>query len=133
MTSRTCWSTTTSPRAGGGTSTRSPTTRGSRVVEGEVDDLARLTDSLAGATAVVHLASNPDIARAMTEPTIDFDQGTALTNAVVEAARRASVELMLYASGSGVYGELGEVEASEDQPRSSRSRPTVRASSPGRP
>jgi UDP-glucose 4-epimerase len=88
-----------------------------RVVEGEVDDLARLTDAMAGATAVVHLASNPDIARAMTEPTIDFDQGTALTNSVVEAARRASVGLLLYASGSGVYGELGEVEASEDQPR----------------
>jgi UDP-glucose 4-epimerase len=87
------------------------------VVEGEVDDLDRLTTALAGATAVVHLASNPDIARAMTEPTIDFHQGTALTNSVVEAARRASVELVLYASGSGVYGDLGEVEASEDQPR----------------
>lgn len=88
-----------------------------RIVEGEVEDLALLTEAMAGATAVVHLASNPDIARAMVEPTIDFDQGTALTNAVVEAARRQSVGLVLYASGSGVYGELGEVEASEDLPR----------------
>jgi UDP-glucose 4-epimerase len=88
-----------------------------QIVEGEVDDLDRLTGAMAGATAVVHLASNPDIARAMTEPTIDFDQGTALTNSVVEAARRASVGLVLYASGSGVYGDLGEVEAAEDQPR----------------
>ena len=36
----------------------------------------RLTDAMDGATTVVHLASNPDIAKAMTDPTIDFDQGT---------------------------------------------------------
>lgn len=84
------------------------------VVEGEVDDLDRLTHALAGASTVVHLASNPDIARAMTDPTIDFVQGTNLTNCVVEAARRAEVGLVLYASGSGVYGDLGVHEAPED-------------------
>jgi UDP-glucose 4-epimerase len=84
------------------------------VVEGEVHALDRLAASVAGATAIVHLASNPDIARAMTDPTIDFDQGTALTHCVVEAARRQAVDLVLYASGSGVYGDLAEVEARED-------------------
>jgi UDP-glucose 4-epimerase len=83
------------------------------VVEAEVHDLDRLTATMAGATAAVHLASNPDIAKAMTDPTIDFDQGTFLTHCVVEAARRAQVRLVLYASGSGVYGELGEQEADE--------------------
>jgi UDP-glucose 4-epimerase len=83
------------------------------VVEGEVQDLHRLTNALADATTVVHLASNPDIARAMTEPAIDFDQGTLLTHCVLEAARRASVRMILYASGSGVYGDLGECEAEE--------------------
>ena len=57
---------------------------------------------------MIHLASNPDIARAMAEPAIDFDQGTLLTHHVVEAMRRAGVRHILYASGSGVYGELGE-------------------------
>ncbi len=84
------------------------------VVEGEADDIAALSHAMAGATTVVHLASNPDIARAMTDPTIDFDQGTALTHAVVEGARRAGVGLVLYASGSGVYGDRGESEAHED-------------------
>ncbi len=84
------------------------------IVEGQVDDLERLTNALQGSTAVVHLASNPDIARAMSEPTIDFDQGTNLTNCVVEAARRSEVGLVLYASGSGVYGDLGEHEAEEN-------------------
>jgi UDP-glucose 4-epimerase len=69
---------------------------------------------MSDATTVVHLASNPDIARAMTDPTIDFDQGTRLTHSVVEAARRASVGCVLYASGSGVYGDLGSTEAFED-------------------
>jgi UDP-glucose 4-epimerase len=85
------------------------------VVQGEADDIDRLAGAMSGATTVVHLASNPDIARAMTDPTIDFDQGTQLTHCVVEAARRASVGLVLYASGSGVYGDLGLEEASEDR------------------
>jgi UDP-glucose 4-epimerase len=84
------------------------------IVEGEVRHYDALTEALNGATTVVHLASNPDIARAMTDPTIDFDEGTYLTRCVVEAARRASVGQVLYASGSGVYGDLGEEEADED-------------------
>ena len=49
----------------------------------------------------------------MTDPTVDFDEGTLLTHCVVEASRRAGVELVLYASGSGVYGDLGVLEADE--------------------
>ncbi len=64
-----------------------------------------------GHDVVIHLASNPDIARAATEPDIDFWQGTALTHNVVEAMRTTSAKRILYASGSGVYGDLGTVEA----------------------
>lgn len=84
------------------------------VVRGEVADLDSLTAAMRGHDLVVHLASNPDIAKAMTDPRVDFDEGTALTFSVVEAARRAEVAEILYASGSGVYGDLGEVEAQED-------------------
>ncbi len=85
-----------------------------KIVRGEVDDLAALTSAIAGHDVVIHLASNPDIARAATEPEIDFYQGTLLTNNVVEAMRRSGVPRLLYASGSGVYGDLGELEAQED-------------------
>jgi len=81
---------------------------------GEVGDLEHLLQTVAGHDTVIHLASNPDIAAAATNPAIDFDQGTALTHHVAEAARRGGVELVLYASGSGVYGDLGEIEAHED-------------------
>lgn len=85
-----------------------------KVIRGQVEELAKLADAMRGHHVVIHLASNPDIARAATEPEIDFYQGTALTNNVVEAMRRAGVPRLLYASGSGVYGDLGELEAYED-------------------
>ena len=85
-----------------------------RVIRGEVGDLSALIEAAQGHTAMIHLASNPDIARAMVDPAIDFDQGTALTHHVVEALRQSDVQLLLYASGSGVYGELGELEAHEN-------------------
>ena len=89
-------------------------TPGSRWSRAEIGDLDALTDSMAGIETVIHLASNPDIARAATEPAVDFDQGTLLTHHVLEAMRRAGAGRILYASGSGVYGDLGESEPDED-------------------
>lgn len=85
-----------------------------RIVRADVGDIDALADALAGHDVVIHLASNPDIARAAIEPEIDFYQGTLLTNNVVEAMRRSGVPRLLYASGSGVYGDLGLHEAQED-------------------
>lgn len=87
---------------------------GLQVVESDVKDLERLTAAMKGHDVVIHLASNPDIARAATEPDIDFWEGTFLTNQVVEAMRRSGTPRLLYASGSGVYGDLGMLEAQED-------------------
>jgi UDP-glucose 4-epimerase len=85
-----------------------------RVVRADVNDAETLGCAMSGHDVVIHLASNPDIARAVTEPDIDFREGTCLTNRVLEAMRLSGVEAILYASGSGVYGDLGETEAAED-------------------
>jgi UDP-glucose 4-epimerase len=85
-----------------------------RIVTGEVADLENLAAAMAGHDIVIHLASNPDIARAAREPEVDFYQGTLLTNNVVEAMRRSGARRILYASGSGIYGDLGELEVAED-------------------
>lgn len=85
-----------------------------RVIRGDVKDLDYLTRSMHDHDVVIHLASNPDIARAATDPEIDFREGTWLSNNVVEAMRRSGTAMVLYASGSGVYGDLGETEAHED-------------------
>ncbi len=84
------------------------------VVRGDANDLEQLCSAMEGHDLVIHLASNPDIAAAMTNPAIDFDQGTLITHHVVEAMRRTAVPRIAYASGSGVYGDLGEIEAVED-------------------
>jgi len=85
-----------------------------RIIRGDVKDIDSLTSSMRGHDTVIHLASNPDIARAATEPEIDFREGTCLTNNIVEAMRRSETRSILYASGSGVYGDLGEKELAED-------------------
>lgn len=85
-----------------------------RVVRGDVKDIEFMKKAMDGHSVVIHLASNPDIARAAVEPTVDFYEGTLLTHNVVEAMRCTSPKRLLYASGSGVYGDLGQVECQED-------------------
>ena len=85
-----------------------------RVICGNAKELGCLREAMAGHDVVIHLASNPDIARAAREPEIDFYQGTLLTNNVVEAMRQSGVPQLLYASGSGVYGETNETPRGED-------------------
>src|SRR5262245_3618641 len=84
------------------------------VIRGDVKNLDSLTSAMESHDMVIHLTSNPDIARAATEPEIDFWEGTLLTNNVAEAMRRSGTKSILYASGSGVYGDLGEREVDED-------------------
>jgi UDP-glucose 4-epimerase len=84
------------------------------VVRGDANDLPTLRDAMAGHDLVIHLASNPDIAAAMMNPAIDFHEGTLITHHVVEAMRQTDVTRIAYSSGSGVYGDLGEIEATED-------------------
>ncbi len=70
-----------------------------------VQNTDRLIEACRGADRIYHLASNADIAASAKDPTIDFYEGTFLTQQVLEAARIARVPEFVYASGSGVYGE----------------------------
>jgi UDP-glucose 4-epimerase len=67
-----------------------------------------------GTNTVFHFASNPDIAKAVSQPDIDFWEGTYLTNNILEAMRMNNVKKLLYASGSGVYGEGKELWLDEN-------------------
>lgn len=84
------------------------------VVRGEANDLDALIAAMKGHDLVIHLASNPDIAAAMNDPAIDFHEGTKITHHVCEAMRCSGTLRIAYASGSGVYGDLGEHAADED-------------------
>jgi UDP-glucose 4-epimerase len=69
--------------------------------------------ALKGVDLVAHFAANPNIAAAETQPDIDFWEGTLLTQNLLEAMRLGGTKYLIYASGSGVYGEAIE-DFSED-------------------
>lgn len=78
-----------------------------RIFECDVEKTMDLVSAIQDSRIVIHLASNPDIAKAASNPRIDFTQGTLLTESVVEASRIGGIKKILYASGSGVYGDAG--------------------------
>ena len=83
------------------------------IIQADINDLERLTSGLRGQDLVYHFASNPDIARAVTEPGVDFWEGTFLTHQVMEGMRVAGAPRLVYASVSGVYGDSGLQSVSE--------------------
>lgn len=85
-----------------------------KLIEGDIKDIDKLKESMKGADVVYSVASNPDISKAMTQPDIDFWEGTYLINNIVESMRVNGIKYLLYPSGSGVYGDVGSTVTDED-------------------
>jgi UDP-glucose 4-epimerase len=85
-----------------------------RLVQADLQECERVAEAMHGAEHVYLFAANPDIAAAVEEPGIDFWQGTYLTHNVIEAMRVNGVRRITYASGSGVYGDLGSQSVDEE-------------------
>lgn len=75
------------------------------LVVGDLKSMDAVITSMEGCDTVFHLAANPDIAKAVTHPEIDFWEGTYLAQNVLEAMRLTGAKNIYYTSGSGVYGE----------------------------
>ena len=86
------------------------------IIEEDALNTIELSRILVGVEKLILLASNPDIARAVTQPRIDFDQGTRIVESTIEASRISGVKKVIFASGSGVYGEVGETLLAETSP-----------------
>jgi UDP-glucose 4-epimerase len=84
------------------------------VIEGDVADTGAVATAVANHDVVFHLAANSDIARAASDPLVDFDNGTRLTQSLLEAMRGTGVKRILFTSGSGVYGEVPPTPVPED-------------------
>jgi UDP-glucose 4-epimerase len=84
---------------------------------GDVANYVDLVEAIRDHDIVFHLAANSDIARAVTDPLIDFDNGTRLTQNVLEAMRTTGVKRILFTSGSGVYGDVPPKPIPEDYAR----------------
>jgi UDP-glucose 4-epimerase len=83
------------------------------VIEADLKDAGRVREAMVGCDTIFHLAANPDIAKAITQPDIDFWEGTYLTQNVLEAMRQTGAPRIFYTSGSGVYGEDPAVDFPE--------------------
>ena len=70
----------------------------------DLKEPASYAEVFPGATAVWHLATNPDIRKGMTDPRIDLEEGTRATFHVLEAMRRSDVPRVVFSSSSVVYG-----------------------------
>jgi UDP-glucose 4-epimerase len=86
------------------------------ILRGDIRDLPTCERAAAGAEVVFHQAAMRSVPRSVDDPL-----GANLSNVngtlhVLEAARRAGVRRVVYASSSSVYGDRPELPKREDQP-----------------
>lgn len=89
---------------------------GFRLVEGDVCAPGVLDDALAGCDWVFHLQANADVRHGLEHPMLDLEQNTVATARVLDAARRAGVENLMFSSTGSVYGEPEVFPTPEDAP-----------------
>jgi UDP-N-acetylglucosamine/UDP-N-acetyl-alpha-D-glucosaminouronate 4-epimerase len=86
------------------------------VVRGDVRDLATVARAVRGAGVVFHQAAMRSVPRSVEDPLGANANNVTGTLHVLEAARRARVPRVVYASSSSVYGDRPELPKREDQP-----------------
>jgi UDP-glucose 4-epimerase len=86
------------------------------IVRGDIRDLATVERAAAGATTIFHQAAMRSVPRSVADPLGANDHNVNGTLNVLEAARRAGVKRVVYASSSSVYGDRPELPKREDQP-----------------
>lgn len=63
---------------------------------------------------VIHLAANPDISKGIKDPSLDFNQTIIATFNLLMEMKEKKIKQLIYFSGSGVYGDIGKIYASEE-------------------
>jgi UDP-glucose 4-epimerase len=89
---------------------------GLEVIEGDIRDLSALERAAAGADVIFHQAALSSVPRSVKDPLATNEHNVHGTLNVLQAARRAGVRRVVYASSSSVYGEQPELPKSERQP-----------------
>jgi UDP-glucose 4-epimerase len=86
------------------------------VVRGDVRDLAAVERVVRGAAVIFHQAAMRSVPRSVADPLGANENNVTGTLHVLEAAKRAGVRRVVYASSSSVYGDRPELPKREDQP-----------------
>ncbi len=89
---------------------------GARAVRGDIRCSDALAPALVGAEAVVHLAAMASVAVSVADPKACWEINALGTRTVLEAARRAGVRRLVFASTAAVYGMEPRLPSREDDP-----------------
>ena len=85
------------------------------IVEGDIREPAAVNAAMRGVDIVFHQAAMRSVPRSVKDPLGANDNNVSGTLNVLEAARRADVRRVVYASSSSVYGDRPELPKREDQ------------------
>ena len=85
-----------------------------KVIKGDLLNLELLKKTIKYHDVTFHFAANSDIAKSISETDLDLRLGIIATYNVVEAMRINGIKKIVYSSGSGVYGDVGLTETSEN-------------------
>ena len=85
------------------------------VIRGDVRDLGVVERAVTGADAIFHQAAMRSVPRSVADPLGANETNVTGTLHVFEAARRAGVRRVVYASSSSVYGDGPELPKREEQ------------------
>ena len=85
------------------------------IVRGDVRDLATVERAARGVTIIFHQAAMRSVPLSVHDPLGANDNNVTGTLHVFEAARRAGIRRVVYASSSSVYGDRPELPKREDQ------------------
>lgn len=86
-----------------------------KFIKGDLLNKKLLSKSLPKETDVVfHLAANADVSKGFSNPQIDIDNTTISTFNLLEVMKDRGVKNIVFLSGSGVYGDVGQKLISEN-------------------
>lgn len=87
-----------------------------KYTHGDILDLVRLREYMAGADIVFHVAANADIRHGLEHPRHDLEQNIIGTHNVLEAMRGVGCKRIAFTSTGSVYGETRVHPTPEDAP-----------------
>jgi len=89
---------------------------GFRLLEGDVRNARKMLEAAEGARVVFHLAAVVDVQHSIKDPLLTNQVNVLGTLNLLEACRKADVELAVYASSCALYGDAGKAGIREDVP-----------------
>ena len=87
---------------------------GAEFMEGDIRSYHIVRDAVCDVEAIIHLAALPSVPRSIKDPITTNEVNVGGTLNVLDAAREAGVERVVFASSSSVYGSNVQLPKSED-------------------